>query len=241
MRKLLLLSGSLLALGACADLVEGQLQPLTVVTPGAQNAMCVVYTDNIKYRVRPPDTIRINKSSEDLVVDCRAPGNRNQTVVIPAAVSGLTLAGNLPTGLVPGASYDYASGAMFQYPKIVSVDFTGMPVTPEDLPAHNNPDIRQPETYDLEEFLPSSPRLNADKYAIPIELRRRERQEVYSDPGFVYGDNNAAGKADLIKVINATPDQLNPAGVAVTSDVPAPVEGDGSDAGADPIPLYPGQ
>lgn len=151
------------ALGACAYWKDDAAQKLTVLTPGAENAMCHVYIDGLKYKFRPPQTQNIIKSDANLIVDCMAPGNRRREVVIKPQIEKSAFGNVFNAGV--GAAWDYASKAAFTYPDTVYVDFTNMPLRSEKLPSYNNPDIKQPEEYKLEEFLPSTPRLNSDMEA----------------------------------------------------------------------------
>lgn len=118
-----------------------------------------------------------------MVVDCRAPGNRHKIVYLKPTVSTSTFF-NAGTGVVPGLAWDYASKAMYNYPKMVSVDFTYTEVKPFALPAQNLDDVRPPEDYDLEEFSPTLPRLNSDRYATAPEVRRREIPTDFDLQGF---------------------------------------------------------
>lgn len=148
-------------LSGCSYAVDTALQDITLRTPGAENAVCYMYVDDVKYRVHPPETTSIFRSKEDLVIDRLAPGNRRKKVVIEPDYAD-SAAGNVVTAGV-GVAWDYASGALFQYPDAVDISFIGMPEGPALIPDQNKPDIRQPEDYDLEEFRPSQPRLNSDK------------------------------------------------------------------------------
>jgi hypothetical protein len=206
MTRRILIFTSLITLSACADITEGQIQNLTVRTPGAHDATCYVYVDKLKYKTMPPETISISKSGEDLIVDCLAPGGRERKVFIDAQTSGKVL-GNVVTGVVPGTAWDYASKAAYRYPDIVEVDFTNAQIVPEGLPAHNNPDIKQPEEYYLEEFRPSSPRMNEDRFAAPDEIQRRQTKTGFDvESNYIVreplGPATAMDKGDLIDVIN---------------------------------------
>ncbi len=162
----------MLSVASCAYIEDGSFQEVSVRTPGAADSVCFLYTDGIKYRVSPPESIGIKKSSSDLTVECLAPGNRSKTKIIPATItnSAKKNAVNLGVGFI----WDYNSGAMFQYPEIIEVNFIDEPLGGSDVPAYNNPDIRQPEDYPLEEFGPSDPALNEDANAPAIILRKRD-------------------------------------------------------------------
>jgi len=183
-------------LGGCAYVVDTSIQDVRIETPGAHNAICYMYVDGLRYKVHPPEAINISKNEKDLIIDCRAPGNRRQMVKVPAQISRAA-AGNVVTGVVPGAAFDYASGALFKYPDVISIDFTGIAPSAMPLPAHNSPDIKQPEEYRLEEFLPSSPRLNKDIGKEVGEVQRRQTQSapLYKD-SFISEGSDVGGKSN---------------------------------------------
>ena len=236
-----LLFTTLIALGACSYTMDEHIQDLRIVTPGAHGAVCYAYVDKLKYKFRPPQTLNISKSDEDLIVDCLAPGNRRKEVVIKAQIEQSVYANALTAGA--GAVWDYSSGAMFKYPDVVEVNFENMPSRAEDLPAQNKPDIKQPEEYVLEEFKPGSPRMNADRYQQESEILRREKPGAgdgslssgyrASDGEIVPSQGNSMDKGDLMNVIESVgPDAMNPAAPAIDNS---------NDQYGPPIPLYPGQ
>lgn len=247
-------------LGACAYAVEKNYQPLTIRTPGAQDAVCDVWADKVRYRFYPPSTRNVKNSQEDLIVHCLAPGNRERKVVIRPAIAD-SFAGNVVTGFVPGASWDYASGAMFTYPDVVEVDFSAMQPKPMPLPVHNNPDNLQPEDYILEEFGPTVPYMNSDRYRKSLPLQRRavpgSEEDFYSDSDAqsdAYSGSSTAtpDKGDLMSVIDNLDNEMAP---TPTSDAvldsndgglpyaqqPAIIDNTGSDISppAEPMPLLP--
>lgn len=160
---------------------------LTVRTPGAHGAVCNVYVEKMRYKFRAPETRNIFKSKEDLIVDCMAPGNRRKKVIIKPTIAD-SLPWNAPIAPI-GVTWDYASGAMFDYPDVVEVDFTDAPARPADPPFQNMPDIIQPEDYDLEEFNPGTPRLNSDRNRSVITPRKRQ-------PGGAFGFDDTDGLSD---------------------------------------------
>lgn len=226
MRNLLLLSISTLALSACASLVETSIQDLTIETPGAQNATCYVYVDGLRYKAFPPQTINIANTYKDLFIDCLAPGNRRKQVTIPATISKYAL-GNAATGIVPGTVWDGLTNALYRYPDTVEIDFTDIAVQPSKLPAHNNPDIKQPEEYHLEEFLPSTPRLNSDigKVQAPIR-KRKKRTAVYGSSFISEGNSSSKSNPPPMPSKYSSPSKSGPSQPSAT--------------GA-PSPLYPGE
>lgn len=213
----------LIMASACAYTLEGQMQDLTIRTPGAYDAVCDVYANKIRYKFYPPQTRKVTKSDEDLIIDCKAPGGRDRKVVIEPVISKVAPA-NAVNGLVPGTMWDYASGALFTYPEVVEVDFRNMLVKPMRPPTHNNPDIKQPEEYELEEFKAGSPRMNSDRYEKEIPLKRRNAGGGFDDMSYNNDDNysggyvstretqSESGKGDLMRVIDNLGDDLDPSG-----------------------------
>lgn len=210
-----------LALAACATTFEQALQSVEIVTPGAKNTKCDVYVEGVRHVVYPPQKITIAKSSQDMIVECFAPGNRHQKQVILPQETDIAFANMLWGGF--GYLVDETTGAMYQYPAIVTLDFTDAVYQPESLPAQNAPDVRQPETYDLEEINAAQPRLNADKNAPVPELKPRENNAK----GAEQGETNKTAVRE-----GNGPDKSDPP--------PGPPGSKGNSPNA-PVPLYPGQ
>ena len=233
--------GSVLILGACTTFIEKSIQEVEFVTPGAQGAVCNIYVEKLRYKIHPPITVTIHKSKKEMVVDCRAPGNRRQKLFIepeidPTSTWNLANAG-------AGYVYDYMSKSLFKYPERVIVDFTGAAVTAMPQPAQNNPDIKQPEEYELEEFGPSKPKMNMDKYykESPI-LRRGESlygDDVSSEVFFDPPKAAVSGKSKLMieqagSESSAADKRYLPAPTNFTEPKPDP-------SFAAPVPLVPGE
>jgi len=210
----LLLSTVILA--SCAYAVDTSVQDITIRTPGAKDAVCYMTVNNVRYRMHPPQTTSIPRSHKDLELDCLAPGNRRKEVIIPPSYADSAVANVANAGV--GLIWDHTSGALYQYPDVVEVSFVGIAEGPAFLPAQNNPDIRQPEEYALEEFLPSQPRLNSDR-DMPDTLQKRGEALMSNASTGNNGDafseslNASAGKGDLQSVINTYSGDLNPAAV----------------------------
>lgn len=176
----LVLTGALVALSSCAYFIDSSVQAVRVETPGAQSAHCFLIVDELKYQANPPQTINIKKSKRDMNVVCKAPGNRRVEYSIKPDIEE-SVYWNATNGVVPGAAWDFASDSMFKWPDVIVADFTGVQRKPSPLPDYNNPDVKQPEEYNLEQYLPSTPRLNSDRYATPVEIQRRQSASEYDE------------------------------------------------------------
>lgn len=220
--KLLTLS-AVLALGACAYAFDGALQEVEIVTPGAENAKCFIILEKTRYTVNPPEIITIEKSGENMDVQCKAPGNRERNVIIKPQITNaaaLSLAG----GVVPIAA-DLTSDAVYVFPDRIEVSFEGMAVKPYPMPAHNAPDIKQPEEYRLEEFRPGLPRLNSDGHSAPVKLKRRQPYYAppaeYADEGFVEdsGAMESSGQEIYLPPVEPAPPRAEYEGVQDKGDL----------------------
>lgn len=165
-----------LVLGGCAYSTKASFQDITFLSPDAHDAKCLVYVDKIKYQVWPPQTVNIKKSEKPMLVVCSAPGNREVEIEVPPKIEEVAIWGT-PVGM----AWDYASKSLFSYPEVIAIDFSQEELKSFPLPKHNNPDIRQPEDYNLEEFLPGEPSLNKDKDKKAVELPRRGEGEVEAE------------------------------------------------------------
>ncbi len=235
-RPLLLLC--LTALTSCSYYMDDTIQYITVETLGANNATCHAYIDNVKYKIRPPMKIALKKDKDPMILDCVAPGNRHKKLRIKPTMETSTLL-NVVNGAVPGMAWDYGSDAMFHYPEKIYVDFRGIKTSPMPLPDHNSPDIKQPEEYDLEEYLPAVPRMNADKHTVPQLILRR--QEYTGDS---FSEEIGLSDADLNPSSTPTKGDLMPVKSQPLAATPARGSymdpSNGTSAGLDsPVQLFP--
>ncbi|NCC21443.1 MAG: hypothetical protein EOM26_03165 [Alphaproteobacteria bacterium] len=192
MKRLFALCCSLM-LGSCASVMEGQTQSITVETPGAENALCYIQSDEWRYTVRPPESVQISKAGDTLELFCKAPGNREKSVMIEP-VSAETLLLNIGTALLPGLAYDRASGAMWVYPELVTVDFRDVPAQPMPMPARYADDLLPPLGSGLEEFRSGHPALSEDADRQTVPIRRRDEGTSDDSSGALPGESTDFGR-----------------------------------------------
>jgi hypothetical protein len=242
---------SALTLASCGYTVNKSHQDISFETPGAENATCDVYVDKLRYQVMPPQKVNIMKSENDMEIKCIAPGNRMKTLTVPAKFSYRTVWGT-PAGM----AWDYASESMYYYPSVIAIDFSQEATKPNPPPRHNNPDIVQPEEYDLEEYLPGEPRLNSDRYRTQDPIRRRddvqrEWEEIDEKPIGAAPAPVRDDKGNLKSVLQrvapkAAPANVTPLPEAALEDSMAPKMPAANTtatvpAASKPIPLFPGE
>ncbi len=250
-------------LSACSSILSESTQDVTFVTPGANDSVCYVDNGDVTYRVWPPQTIKMSKRSADLEVRCLADGNREKTVVIDPGHNSVTLA-NALNGFIPGVFIDSQTGALYEYPNTVTVDFTEIASQTMPLPNYHKHLMANPDLFGMEEFRPGRSALIRDKYATVPELEKREfpgQAPGYSefDTGMIEGSGPAAvppqntSAADVGNVVagekgsdlvSGLTKKMNPevfgapapesSGAGVSSD-----GDDGSIADTGPVSIYP--
>ena len=114
----------LLALGACATIVEGDDQTVTVVTDPA-GATCKLTRKGVTVgAVNPtPGSVVLQKSKDDVSVTCKKDGHFEETAALSSSFQNMTL-GNVIFGGFIGIAVDSASGAMNEYPASVTILLT---------------------------------------------------------------------------------------------------------------------
>lgn len=120
MKRLLVLP-LLCALGACASIVEGTDQSITV-SSNPTKASCFLEREGAQIgTVDPtPGSVMVDKSSADITVICSKEGYEDGTGVLVSGFEGWAL-GNVIFGGIVGVGVDAASGALNNYPSTITV------------------------------------------------------------------------------------------------------------------------
>lgn len=106
---------------ACASITKGATQDV-IVNSSPQGADCVLNREGAQIgRVNPtPGSVKIDKSSKDITIDCELPGYVQAKHVAASEAEAMTV-GNVLFGGVVGLAIDAGSGAMNKYPSNVTV------------------------------------------------------------------------------------------------------------------------
>ncbi len=158
--NIILVSFAALSLAGCGTLATGATQKVTLLTPGAYDAQCIL-DNGVGYRVRTGEVTNIMRSHHDLKVDCYAPGNRHQSLVVPNDFNDWA-ALDLFTGIIPGGVYDHFAGGLYEYPFTVTVDFVGVPTRGFELPEYHNKDALSPYKQSIEDYGPTTAKVPSD-------------------------------------------------------------------------------
>lgn len=184
MKRILALSLFVGLLAGCATMIEGQTQPITILTPGAEGAECYLYNEDMRYKVRAGQKDEVMKSNHDLTVECLAPGNRQRTVIVKSQLEPATLL-NATNAVVPGVAYDHFSRGMYAYPETVTVDFSREIVASYPLPAYMNTDVHGVYVGEVEGYQQSMPSVPGDAYDVQPVIRKKTGPSLTDSP---FGD-----------------------------------------------------
>ena len=132
--RLLFLSLLAISLSACGVILEGNLQDITLLTPGAEHAQCTLHNRDFKVDMWSGETRGILRSDLDLNVDCYASDNRERSIIVKPVISEETQYNVANLGL--GAIYDAMDNSFFAYPNVIVVNFEGVAPSSYGLPQH---------------------------------------------------------------------------------------------------------
>jgi len=205
--RLLPVLGATLLLGACGSVMSGQTQEVTLLTPGADNARCIL-DNGIRYVIRTGEKLEIMRNEKDIVLDCYATGNRHRTLTIESGINGWAI-GNVVTGVVPGVTFDHFSKGLYDYPDTITVDFSGMPMGFNG-PEYENPDAPAFSGQVNEVYGAQTGTLPSDAAEQPYVLEKKQVTPVVSP----FSSNDSS----------FTSQSITPAsGTVSTSTVPQPI------------------
>jgi hypothetical protein len=228
-------------LTSCATVTEGATQQVSFKTVGAEDAYCEVQigTNGYKYSVRPPYTLRVQRSKDPMFVVCHAPGNRTKDAMVESTLSKATLLNGVTAGTT--AVWDAASGAMFQYPDEVTIDFSSALTKETPLPSYENKGALDSTAQGIEYMGPDTPTLESDK-----SLAARYKA-AYDDAAKQEAEENAM-QAEKERRINAVEggfygdkghdksDSTNPTPAVISPTAPSVVPSTSSKLGK---PMFP--
>ncbi len=110
-----------LVVGACATIVEGSDQTVTVITEPPGATCTLNREDTYAGVVNPtPGTVSVEKSKDNIGVICKKEGYFDGAASLSSDFQAMTF-GNIVFGGFIGLAVDASSGAMHEYPESVTV------------------------------------------------------------------------------------------------------------------------
>ena len=186
-RTATILGLSLLLLSGCSTIKDKATQKITILAPGTGGTLCFLERPGFRERIWTPKTVDITKSKDTINFTCIAPGNREERFAVKPTVNK-SVYGNVAT-LGLGALYDYQTGAMFEYPDKVIVDFSGVKPTTQPLPEYQQLLADNPDLAGVEEFRPGNAMLMRDTGAAQ-RLQPRTGNDQQSQAEDVEGEQH---------------------------------------------------
>lgn len=118
--KTLLITLTCLSLSACASIVTGTTQSVSIET-SPNSAQCELKNDKGKWHVSDtPASVVVQRSYEDINVTCQK-GDMKGFATFKSTTKAMAM-GNIVFGGAIGAGVDTATGAAFDYPSVMKVD-----------------------------------------------------------------------------------------------------------------------
>ena len=148
--KLALLA-SALTVSACASIVDGSQQSLSVKTIGkghdVENASCQLTNNKGTWFANSPGSVTVHRSYDPLNVKCAKAGWPAGIVTVESHTKGMAF-GNILAGGIIGGAVDMSTGAAYDYPSLITVEMgvskVETPPAKQSTPA--NPQATKPST-----------------------------------------------------------------------------------------------
>lgn len=117
----LVTSTTLLTLSACASIVEGSTDRVSILTNPPSSASCTLSNSRGSYSTLGSGTASVKKSKSDLNVTCLDPqtGAKGQSTVVSDVEAWAF--GNILIGGLIGLGVDWGTGAAYDYPDSATV------------------------------------------------------------------------------------------------------------------------
>lgn len=121
---------SVLALSACASIIEGANDPINITTSPAVPVRCTLTSGRESITSIVPSTVTVKKSRTDIAVDCADPatGAKGQTKIVSDIEPWVF--GNIIFGGLIGLGIDWGTGAAYNYPASAMVPLVVPPPPP---------------------------------------------------------------------------------------------------------------
>jgi len=105
----------LFTLNACASIVEGDTQSLSLATPNCPNAQCKLTNEQGTFYINgTPGTVTVNKSTSPMSIICTK-GEKSEMISVESGTESMSF-GNILFGGIIGAGVDMSTGAAYVYP-----------------------------------------------------------------------------------------------------------------------------
>jgi hypothetical protein len=133
MRVPVLAIASVLVLSGCTGLFQDSYQKIKVVTPGVENADCILSTEKNKYRMLTPRRVEVERSYRPMMVTCGKVGYYDGSVVVKSKIVGSPVTSHIYNGATESSNGSpLASESSYEYPDIITVNLRARPAVAEE-------------------------------------------------------------------------------------------------------------
>lgn len=120
MKNIILLPALILSLSSCASIIDGRSQQIAI-NSDPQGAECrLIRKGDIIGKVITPGSVYIEKTKDDMTIECKKPGYMPNSISNHSGAAGSTF-GNILAGGLIGWGIDSATGADNHYDESVLV------------------------------------------------------------------------------------------------------------------------
>jgi len=148
--RLVAIAGLGVQLTACATIIEGTDQSVSIETPPANGATCTLTSSEGEWFVTAPGSVTVEKTKNDMSVVCKRDGFHDGVATVVPKFQATT-AGNILAGGLIGVAVDAASGANYEYPSPIRVDMTpSNQPAPQPIIIEDNIELEEEEVADAE-------------------------------------------------------------------------------------------
>jgi len=133
-QHIIALGASLFMTSACSSITAGSIQSVTINTD-PQGAKCQIKREGIVvgYVNPTPNSVTVEKSKYDLSILCTKDGYEPSAQMLPSKLEDMTF-GNVLFGGLIGVGVDAATGAINEYPNMITI-----PLTPQNTNSFHPP------------------------------------------------------------------------------------------------------
>lgn len=159
--------GAASLLSGCASIVDGKNQVISVDTRSKAapvvGAACKLTNDKGTWYVTSPGTTTVQRSYQDLNVQCEKTGLAPAVTAFKSATKGMAF-GNIIFGGIIGAGVDIASGAAYDYPSPLTVEMSDL------IDISRTAKVEPQQTADASGARPSSDTTEAERASLALGL-----------------------------------------------------------------------
>ncbi len=113
-------------LTGCNTFFKDSYQKITILTPGVENAECILETTTNKYRMLASGVVEVDRSRHPMIITCQKTHYLTSVKNIESKIR-MTHSQLNVFNLFTGIPYDVASNSIYEYPEMVTIEMSPDP------------------------------------------------------------------------------------------------------------------